>query len=63
MVASDKGQISVAELGSAWIAPPENFAGSIDLIAELHLSDGKIADRVALRVRMGLTTGTSSRTT
>lgn len=50
MVASDKGQISVAELGSAWIAPPENFAGSIDLIAELHLSDGKIADRVALRV-------------
>jgi TPR repeat protein len=50
MVASDKWQISMAELGSAWIAPPENFAGSIDLVAELHLSDGKIADRVAIRV-------------
>jgi hypothetical protein len=50
MVASDKWQISVAQLGSAWIAPPETFAGSIDLIAELHLSDGKIADRMAIRV-------------
>ena len=50
MVASDKWQILVAQLGSAWIAPPETFAGSIDLIAELHLSDGKIADRMAIRV-------------
>jgi hypothetical protein len=49
-VASDKWQISVAQLGNAWIAPPENFSGSIDLIAELHLSDGKIADRMAIRV-------------
>jgi hypothetical protein len=49
MVASDKWQISVAELGSAWIAPPENFAGSIDLVAELHLSDGEIADRVTIQ--------------
>jgi hypothetical protein len=49
-VAFDRWQISVAQLGNAWIAPPENFAGSIDLIAELHLSDGKIADRVAIRV-------------
>ena len=51
MVASDKWQISVAELGSAWIAPPENFAGSIDLVAELHLSDGEIADRVAIQFK------------
>jgi hypothetical protein len=50
MVASDKWQIPVAQLGNAWIAPPENFAGSIDVLAELHLSDGKIADRVAIRV-------------
>jgi hypothetical protein len=49
-VTSDKWQISVAQLGNAWIAPPENFSGSIDLIAELHLSDGKIADRAAIRV-------------
>jgi hypothetical protein len=50
MVASDKWQTSVAELGKLWIAPPENFSGSIDLIAELHLSDGNIADRVPIRV-------------
>lgn len=49
MVASDKWQISATELASAWIAPPENFAGSIDLVAELHLSDGEIADRVAIQ--------------
>jgi hypothetical protein len=50
MVASDKWQTSVAELGKLLIAPPENFSGSIDLIAELHLSDGNIADRVPIRV-------------
>jgi TPR repeat protein len=49
-VAADKWQISAAQLGNAWIAPPEGFSGSIDLIAELHLSDGKIADQVAIRV-------------
>jgi hypothetical protein len=49
MVASDKWQISVAELAGAWIAPPENFAGSIDLVAELRLSDGAIADRLPIR--------------
>jgi hypothetical protein len=52
-VASDKWQVSVAQLSNAWIAPPENFSGSIDLIAELHLSEGKIADRVAIRVEWG----------
>jgi hypothetical protein len=52
-VTSDKWRISVAQLGNAWIAPPENFSGPIDLIAELHLSDGKIADRVAIRVEWG----------
>jgi TPR repeat protein len=49
MIAADKWQISVAELDNAWIAPPDNFAGTIDLLAELHLPDGRIADRAALR--------------
>jgi hypothetical protein len=49
MIAPDKWQISVAELDNAWIAPPDNFAGTIDLLAELHLTDGRIADRAALR--------------
>jgi TPR repeat protein len=49
MIAPDKWQISVGELDNAWIAPPDNFSGTIDLLAELHLPDGKIADRAALR--------------
>jgi hypothetical protein len=53
MIAPDKWQISVAELDNAWIAPPDNFAGTIDLLAELHLPDGKIADRAALRFEWG----------
>jgi hypothetical protein len=61
MVASDKWQISVAQLGSAWIAPPENFAGSIDLVAELHLSDGEIADRVAIQFKWVLAPAAAQR--
>jgi hypothetical protein len=53
MIAPDKWQISVGELGNAWIAPSESFAGTIDLLAELHLPDGKIADRAALRFEWG----------
>jgi hypothetical protein len=49
MIAPDKWQISVVELDNAWIAPPDNFAGTIDLLAELHLPDGRITDRAALR--------------
>jgi hypothetical protein len=38
-------QLSAADLRYAWIAPSEGFVGSADLIAELRLSNDKIADR------------------
>ena len=31
--------------GHAWIAPPESFVGSTNLVAELRLSDDKMADQ------------------
>jgi hypothetical protein len=47
---ADAWRVSVAKLGHAWIAPPENFGGSVDLIAQLRLPDDKIADRLAMRL-------------
>jgi hypothetical protein len=46
-VAADAWQFSVAELGDAWIAPPEHFTGALNLIAELRLPNNKVADRLA----------------
>ena len=40
-------QVPATELASTWIAPPENFVGAVDLVAELRL-----ADTVAYRQRM-----------
>jgi hypothetical protein len=37
--------VLATDLGVAWIGPPENFVGSVDLVAELRLPDEKIADR------------------
>jgi hypothetical protein len=47
---ADAWRVSVAKLGHAWIAPPDYFGGSVDLIAELRLPDDKIADRLAIRL-------------
>jgi hypothetical protein len=49
-VESDAWQISAADLSYAWVAPPEGFVGSADLIAELHLPDGKITDRQGIKL-------------
>ena len=43
-------QLSATDLRYAWIAPSEGFVGSADLIAELRLSNDKIADRRAIRL-------------
>src|SRR5262249_51520039 len=32
-------------LSNTWIIPPKDFAGAVDLVAELHLSDATIASR------------------
>jgi hypothetical protein len=52
-VGSDAWQISATDLGDAWIAPPEGFVGSADLVAELRLSDDKIVDRQGIKIEWG----------
>jgi hypothetical protein len=52
-VGSDAWQISATDLGDAWIAPPEGFVGSADLVAELRLSDDKIVDRQGIKLEWG----------
>jgi len=49
-VATDAWQIAATELAEAWIAAPESFLGSADLIAELRLPDNKIADRLKIQL-------------
>jgi hypothetical protein len=39
------------DLPYAWIAPPKDFVGSADLIAELRLSNDQIADRQTIHLR------------
>jgi hypothetical protein len=41
----DGWEVPANDLGYAWIAPPEGFAGSVDLAAELRGPDGEVADR------------------
>jgi hypothetical protein len=49
-VGGDTWQLSARDLHYAWIAPPEGFVGSADLIAELRISNDKIADRKAIHL-------------
>jgi hypothetical protein len=49
-VSGDTWQLSATDLPYTWIAPPEGFAGSADLVAELRLSNDKIADRQAIHL-------------
>ena len=43
--------VSASDLDYAWIAPPPSFAGSADLIAELRLHNGKIADQQTIHLK------------
>jgi hypothetical protein len=43
-------QLSATDLPYTWIAPPEGFVGSVDLVAELRLSNDKIADRRSIHL-------------
>jgi TPR repeat protein len=49
-VGPDAWEIPVRDLGYAWIFTPEGFVGPADLVAELRLSDNKIADRQVIEV-------------
>jgi hypothetical protein len=52
---SDIWQIAATDLGYAWIAPPEGFAGTADLVGELYLSNGELADRQQIRIEWAIT--------
>jgi hypothetical protein len=49
-IAGDIWQLSATDLPYAWIAPPKDFVGFADLVAELRLSNDKIADRRAVHL-------------
>jgi hypothetical protein len=44
-IGTDAWQLPATDLGDAWIAPPESFVGSTNLVVELRLSDDKMADQ------------------
>jgi hypothetical protein len=50
-VSGDSWQLSAKDLPYAWIAPPKDFVGSADLVAELRLPNAQIADRQTLHVK------------
>ena len=49
-VAVDSWQFSTTDLPCAWIAPPKDFVGSADLIAELRFSNDQLADRQTMHL-------------
>jgi hypothetical protein len=49
-VTRDTWQLSGKDLPYAWIAPPKDFVGSADVIAELRLPNAQIADRQTLHL-------------
>jgi hypothetical protein len=44
-VGFDAWEVPADAVGDAWIAPPDGFAGSVNLIAELRGPGGELADR------------------
>lgn len=50
VVAGDTWQLSARDLPYTWIAPPQDFVGSVELIAELRLPNAEVADRQILHV-------------
>jgi hypothetical protein len=50
-VTGDSWQLSATDLPYAWIAPPKDFVGSADVVAELRLPNAQIADRQTLQVK------------
>jgi hypothetical protein len=49
----DSWQVPATDLPVTWIGPPSNFVGVVDLVAELHLADMRIADRRPLKLEWG----------
>ena len=46
----DRWELAATDLPYAWIAPPPDFVGSVELVAELRLPNAEIADRQIVHV-------------
>jgi hypothetical protein len=44
-------QLFATDLSYAWLAPPKDFVGSADVVAELRLPNAEVADRQTLHVK------------
>jgi hypothetical protein len=53
-VGFDGWEVPADDLGNAWIAPPDGFAGSVNLVAELRGPDGEVADRQTITLEWAL---------
>jgi hypothetical protein len=49
-VGANAWQVPATDLANTWIGPPQNFAGEVELIAELHLADATIAHRQSVHI-------------
>src|SRR5436190_5239044 len=46
----DTWEVPATALPNAWIVPPTNFVGVVDLVAELHLADWTVVDRRRIKL-------------
>jgi hypothetical protein len=44
-IGANAWRLIATDLGDVWVGPPDGFAGSIDIIAELRSPDDKVVDR------------------
>lgn len=56
-VGPDAWELGPRDLPYAWIAPPQGFTGSTELVAELRLPNAQIADRQKLHVEWAGSSG------
>ena len=52
-VGAHRWELLPEDIPYAFVAPPEKFVGSVDLVAELRLADDKIVDRQTIYLEWG----------
>jgi hypothetical protein len=49
-IGANAWRLIATDLGDLWVGPPDGFAGSIDIIAELRSPDDKVVDRQTIHL-------------
>jgi hypothetical protein len=49
-VGPDGWELSASDLQYAWVAPPQDFTGSVDLLVELRLPNAQVTDRQTVHI-------------